>query len=175
MLDNTCLNEPFYIKYQNKPIRGLYKITHDGLKIQVDNTWQKSQDVTLEQLLTNDYSVLHLNQIYYVPSIYLAIASYDIKQWVGSEYNWRHVDSGIFYTSSYEAILRAERILKNINELPCRKYEPKFNDNYYIPSITTDYVKHTWIGDIQDWKYYEANMVCESVIECYIKLAVMLN
>lgn len=175
MLDNTCLNEPFYVKYKNKPIRGLYKITNDELKIQVDNIWQKSQEVTLEKLLTNDYSVLHLNQIYYIPAIDGATASYSIKQWVDSEDNWKHVDSDFFYNSSYEALLRAERMLKNLKKLNSRKYEPKFNDEYYIPSIISDYVKHTWIGDKWDWKCYDANMVSESPIECFIKLAIMLD
>lgn len=175
MLENICLNESFYIKYKNKPIRGLYRIMNDGLEIQVDNTWQKSKDITLEKLLTNDYSVLHLNQVYYIPSIYLAEASYDIKQWVGSEYNWKHVDSDFFYTSSYEALLRARRMLKNLKELTGKKYMPNFNDDYYIPSISTDYVKQTWIGDRYDRKYYDANMVSESPIECFIKLAIMLD
>lgn len=175
MLDNTCLNEPFYVKYKNKPIRGLYKITNDELKIQVDNIWQKSQDVTLEKLLTYEYSVLHLNQLYYIPLIEGATASYNIKQWVGSEDNWKHVDFDFFYTSSYEAQLRAERMLENLKKLSIKKYEPKFNDEYYVPSIDKDYMKYTWIGCDYDWKFYDANMVSESPIECFIKLATMLD
>lgn len=142
--------------------------------LQVDNTWQKSQDVILEELMTYEYSVLHLNQLYYIPVICGAIADYAIKQWVGSEYNWKHVDSGFFYTSSYEALLRAERMLENL-KCSVKGYEPKFNDVYYMPSITFDYVKYTWIGDTWDWKCYDANMVSESPTECFIKLAIMLD